>query len=202
MTTDHRAIEELLEAPLPKPAPGLYAALARRAAAEGIADVTYAVADTAIGRLVLARTPLGLVRVAFAAPEEVAADLATRISPRVLEAPAALDDERRQLDDYLAGRRRTFDLQLDWRLSQGFRRAALAAIAAIPYGSTASYGDVAQGAGNAAAVRAAGSACRTNPLVVVVPCHRVVRGDGTLGGYAGGMDAKRRLLELEGVLAA
>jgi methylated-DNA-[protein]-cysteine S-methyltransferase len=178
------------------PAP-LVRRVAQRAHAEGLLDVAVATEDTPVGRLVLARTPRGLVRVAYGPLDAVEAELAARISPRVLEAPAALDAERRQLDDYFAGRRRTFDLELDWQLATGFRGAVLHAIARIPFGGTASYRDVAGEAGNARAVRAAGTACATNPLVVVVPCHRVVRSDGGIGGYAGGLDAKRTLLALE-----
>jgi len=125
-------------------------------------------------------------------------DLADRISPRVLAAPARLDAAARELDDYFAGRRRDFDLPLDWRLARGFRAIVLHHLATdVGYGRTASYGTLAALAGNPKAVRAVGTACATNPLPVVVPCHRIVRSDGGLGNYAGGVEAKRALLDLE-----
>lgn len=177
----------------------------RRAADEGLVDVAYAWTDTPIGPLLLAATPEGLVRIGFGAgenPDAVLDDLARRVSPRVLEAPARLDEARRELDEYFEGRRRRFDLRLDWRLaSPGFRRRALEAIAAIPYGTVRTYADIAASAGNPKAVRAAGTACGSNPIPVVVPCHRVLRTGGGLGGYGGGLDKKRLLLTLEGVLA-
>ena len=124
-------------------------------------------------------------------------DLAARISPRVLEDPARLDEERRELDDYFAGHRQGFELPIDWQLSHGFHLRARHGIAAIPYGETRTYTDLARGAGNERAVRAAGSACSRNPIPLVVPCHRVLRSDGSLGGYAGGLEMKERLLEIE-----
>jgi methylated-DNA-[protein]-cysteine S-methyltransferase len=175
------------------------AALRERAAAEGLLDVAYATADSPFGTLLLAKTPQGLVRVGL--PNEdvdaLLVDLAGRISPRVLEAPAGLDEERRELDDYFAGRRRRFELPIDWQLSHGFHLRARQGIAAIPYGETRTYTDLARGAGNERAVRAAGSACSRNPIPLVVPCHRVLRSDGSLGGYAGGLGMKERLLALE-----
>ena len=123
--------------------------------------------------------------------------LARQVSPRIMLSPGRLDDASRQLSEYFARTRRTFDLPLDLRLSSGFRRNVLAHLPTIGYGHTESYAQVAQAAGNARAVRAVGSACATNPLPVIVPCHRVVRSDGTLGGYVGGADAKRSLLTLE-----
>jgi methylated-DNA-[protein]-cysteine S-methyltransferase len=173
--------------------------LRERAADEGLLDIAYASADSPFGTLLLARTPQGLLRLGL--PNEDAeamlADLAGRVSPRVLEAPAALDQERRELDDYFAGRRHDFDLPIDWQLSSGFLLRARHGIAAIPYGETRTYTDLARGAGNERAVRAAGSACSRNPIPLVVPCHRVLRSDGSLGGYAGGLEMKRRLLEME-----
>jgi methylated-DNA-[protein]-cysteine S-methyltransferase len=129
--------------------------------------------------------------------EATLSDLAARISPRVLEAPAQLDRERRELEDYFEGRRQEFDLPIDWQLSHGFLLRARQGIAAIPYGETRTYADLARGAGNERAVRAAGSACSRNPIPLVVPCHRVVRSDGSMGLYAGGVEMKRKLLELE-----
>jgi methylated-DNA-[protein]-cysteine S-methyltransferase len=173
--------------------------LRERAAAEGLLDVAYATADSPFGTLLLAKTPRGLVRLAL--PEEDAeatlVDLAGRISPRVLEAPARFDEERRELDDYFEGRRHEFDVPIDWQLSHGFMLQARQGIAAIPYGETRTYADLARAAGNERAVRAAGSACSRNPIPLVVPCHRVVRSDGTPGLYAGGVEMKKRLLDLE-----
>jgi methylated-DNA-[protein]-cysteine S-methyltransferase len=173
--------------------------LGERAAAEGLLDVAYATAESPFGELLLARTPQGLVRIGLPGedPDALLVDLAGRISPRVLESPAGLDRERRELDDYFAGRRRSFDLPIDWQLSRGFLLRARQGIAAIPYGETRTYTDLARGAGNERAVRAAGSACSRNPIPLVVPCHRVLRSDGSLGGYAGGLAMKERLLALE-----
>lgn len=173
--------------------------LADRAAAEGLLDVAYANVDSPFGPLLLASTPRGLVKLSLPNfdPEETLEDLAARISPRVLEAPGRLDDARRQLDLYFAGRLREFDLPLDWQLSKGFRRRALRAIDRIPYGGTRSYTQIAKTAGNERAVRAAGTACGSNPLPIVVPCHRVLRTGGALGGYGGGLPMKQALLELE-----
>ena len=173
--------------------------LRERAAAEGLLDVAYATADSPFGTLLLAKTPQGLVRVGLPNEdfEPMLADLAGRISPRILEAPARLDEERRELDDYFTGRRHGFELPIDWQLSHGFHLRARQGIAAIPYGETRTYTDLARGAGNERAVRAAGSACSRNPIPLVVPCHRVLRSDGSLGGYAGGLEMKGRLLEME-----
>jgi methylated-DNA-[protein]-cysteine S-methyltransferase len=173
--------------------------LRERAAAEGLLDVAYATVDSPFGTLLLAKTPQGLVRLGLPGEDsdELLADLAGRISPRVLESPAGLDEERRELDDYFAGRRHDFELAIDWQLSHGFLLRARQGIAAIPYGETRTYTDLARGAGNERAVRAAGSACSRNPIPLVVPCHRVLRSDGSLGGYAGGLEMKERLLEME-----
>lgn len=174
--------------------------LAAAAEAEGILDVAYRTVDTPVGPLLLAATEQGLVRVAYPnqGHDAVLQALADRISPRVLHAPARLDPVVRQLDDYFAGRRRRFDVPLDWRLSAGFRSTVLHHLASdVDYGRTASYAALAALAGNPRAVRAVGTACATNPLPVVVPCHRVVRSDGAIGNYAGGVEAKRTLLDLE-----
>src|SRR5664279_4008016 len=178
--------------------------LARRAAEEGLLDVAYTTADSPFGRLLLAQTPKGLVRVGLPNQDydELLVDLSERVSPRVLEAPAELDEVRRELDLYFAGELDSFDLPLDWQLSEGFRLRVLRAIARIPYGQTRSYTQMATSAGNERAVRAAGTACGRNPIPVVVPCHRVLRSSGGLGGYGGGLPMKRALLELEGVLDA
>ena len=181
--------------------PGLHDRLVAAAERHGLLDVAYRTLDTPVGTLLLAATPLGLVRVAYAVEDHdaVLASLAERVSPRVLQAPARLDVTARELDEYFAGTRRAFDVPLDRRLSSGFRAAVLAHLPEIGYGHTESYAQVAAAAGNAKAVRAVGSACATNPLPVVVPCHRVVRSDGSWGGYVGGPDAKQALLTLEGV---
>jgi methylated-DNA-[protein]-cysteine S-methyltransferase len=171
-----------------------------RAEAEGLVDVAYAETDTPVGRLLVAATPRGLVRVSFhgEAHEAVLGELAERLSPRVLEAPSRLDMVRRELEEYFEGGRREFDVPLDWSLTGStFRRRVLERTAKIPYGATASYRDVASAAGNERAVRAAGTALGANPIPIVVPCHRVLRSGGALGGYGGGLDAKRFLLDLE-----
>ena len=176
--------------------------LAARAAAEELLDVAYTTADSPFGPLRLASTPRGLVRVGLPNqdPEDLLAELAARVSPRVLEAAAPLDEARRELDLYFDGKLTEFALPLDWQLSRDFRRRALRAIARIPYGRTRSYTQIATSAGNERAVRAAGTACGTNPIPVVVPCHRVLRSGGGLGGYGGGLPMKEALLRLEGVL--
>jgi methylated-DNA-[protein]-cysteine S-methyltransferase len=177
----------------------LHDRLASEAEAAGLLDISYRTIDTPVGSLLLAATELGLVRVAYANEDHdaVLQSLADHVSPRVLHAPARLDDTARELEEYFAGRRHSFDITLDWRLSKGFRSIVLHALPGISYGRTASYAAVAQLAGNPKAVRAVGSACATNPLPVIVPCHRVVRSDGAMGGYLGGVDAKRILLSLE-----
>jgi methylated-DNA-[protein]-cysteine S-methyltransferase len=175
--------------------------LAGRANDEGLLDVAYTMSDSPFGPLLLAATPHGLVKLSLPGhdPEEALEDLATRISPRVLEAPARLDEARRELDLYFEGKLTEFDLPLDWRLSKDFRRRALHAIDRIPYGKTRSYTEIARSAGNERAVRAAGTACGANPIPIVVPCHRVLRTSGALGGYGGGLPMKEALLKLEGV---
>jgi methylated-DNA-[protein]-cysteine S-methyltransferase len=176
--------------------------LAGRAAEEDLLDVAYTTTDSPFGPLLLARTRKGLVRVGL--PNQDAdgllVDLADRVSPRVLEAPAELDEARRELELYFDGKLDRFDLPLDWRLSDGFQLKVQKAISRIPYGETHSYTEVATRAGNERAVRAAGTACGRNPIPLVVPCHRVLRSGGGLGGYGGGVPMKRGLLELEGIL--
>jgi methylated-DNA-[protein]-cysteine S-methyltransferase len=174
--------------------------LAARAETEGLLDVAFERHETPLGTIVVGATGDGLVRIGLPAEEEdaVLQDLADRVSGRVLRAPrASLARTRTQLDEYFARRRRTFDVPLDWRLAHGFRREVLRATAEIPYGQTSSYRDVATRAGSPGAVRAAGSALATNPLPIVVPCHRVLRSGGALGSYRGGVAAKAALLELE-----
>jgi methylated-DNA-[protein]-cysteine S-methyltransferase len=177
----------------------LRARLADRAQERNLLDVAYRTIDSPVGPLLLAATPLGLVRVAYAREDHdaVLAALAQRISPRVLRAPARLEDAARQLDGYFAHRRRRFELPVDLRLAHGFRRTVLEHLPEVGYGRTVSYAELATEVGNPRAVRAVGTACATNPLPLVIPCHRVVRSDGTPGGYVGGSDVKRVLLELE-----
>jgi methylated-DNA-[protein]-cysteine S-methyltransferase len=176
--------------------------LRKSAAEEGLLDVAYATEDSPFGPLLLAKTRRGLVRVGLPNQDadELLIDLADRVSPRMLEAPAELDPVRRELELYFDGKLDHFDLPLDWRLSGGFRRRVLRAINRIPYGQTRSYTEMARSAGNERAVRAAGTACGANPIPLVVPCHRVLRTGGALGGYGGGLPMKQALLELEGVL--
>jgi len=175
---------------------------AESAEAEGLLDVAYATLDSPFGPLLLAATPRGLVRVNLPNqdPEQALEELAARVSPRVLEAPARLDETRRELDLYFAGKLTEFDLPIDWALARGFRGKVQRAINRIPYGQTRTYTEMARKAGNERAVRAAGTACGTNPIPIVVPCHRVLRSGGGLGGYGGGLPMKEALLELEGVL--
>ena len=177
----------------------LHDRLVARAARDGVLDVAYRTLDTSVGRLLLAATGRGLVRVAFDCEdhERALATIAAEISPRILRAPGRLDAAAREIDEYLSGARRRFDLKLDLSLSRGFRREVLRRLRRIAYGRTASYAAVAEAAGSPRAVRAVGTACATNPLPLVVPCHRVVRSDGTIGQYAGGASVKERLLAME-----
>jgi methylated-DNA-[protein]-cysteine S-methyltransferase len=175
--------------------------LTERAAAEGLLDVAYATVDSPLGQLLVAATPRGLVRLSYGAEGEVLEDLADRLSPRILEAPARLDEVRRELDEYFDGRRSEFDLPIDWSLTRGFTGKVLRATARIDFGKTSTYAEVAGRAGSPRAVRAAGNALGANPIPVVVPCHRVLRTGGALGGYTGGVERKEFLLRLEGVLA-
>ena len=176
----------------------------RRADAEGLIDVAVDVTDTPIGPLALAATAAGVVKVSFGGDEaRVAEEVASEISPRVVRLPSRLDPVRRELDEYFEGRRQRFDVPVDWALSHGFRRTVLQKLFAdIEFGETASYAELAQMAGNPNASRAVGSAMATNPVPIIVPCHRILRTGGALGGYGGGLDVKRRLLVLEGSLLA
>ncbi len=175
--------------------------LVDRAQEEGLVAVAYTRTESPFGDLLVAATPKGLVRVAFlhAYDEDaVLGELADRLSPRVLEAPARLDDVRHQLDDYFAGRRRRFELRTDRVLIRGFARAVLGRTARIPYGSYLTYGEVAAEAGSPRAHRAAGNALAHNPIPIVIPCHRVLRSGGAIGNYGGGPEMKAELLRLEG----
>ena len=173
--------------------------LAVRAEAEGLVDVEYRILDSPFGELLVAATSAGVVRVSFAVEghDRVLGELAASISPRILRASRRTDAVAEQLTDYFEGRRRRFELALDLQLVHGFRRQVVSHLADIAYGTTESYGQVARRAGNARASRAVGSACSHNPLPLVLPCHRVVRSDGSIGQYLGGVEVKRALLELE-----
>lgn len=210
LSADARAAEAVEAAVASEPATlqSLHARLADAAAERDLLDVAYTIAGTALGTLLLATTPVGLIRVAFldAAGDDVAPqnrdavleEIAAHRGPRLLHAPARLDAARRQIDDYLAGRRTRFDLPVDLSGARGFRGEVQALLPTIPYGSTQSYTELAAHAGRPRAARAVGTACATNPLPLIIPCHRVLRADGSLGGYIGGLAAKRALLDLEG----
>ncbi|WP_149361387.1 methylated-DNA--[protein]-cysteine S-methyltransferase [Lolliginicoccus suaedae] len=173
--------------------------LGQQAARDELLDVTICTTDSPVGELLLAATPAGLVRIAFDSEDhdQVLEQLSHALGPRILTSPRALDQARRELDEYFARHRTRFTLPLDWSLTKGFRRTVQEYLPRISYGRTSSYKDVAEAIGNARAIRAVGTACATNPLPIVVPCHRVLRSDGSLGGYLGGLDAKTLLLELE-----
>lgn len=202
MTATGNGAEDLFAA-LPEHDPPtlsrLHARLVTGAESAGRLDIAYRTLDTPVGALLLAATGQGLVRVAYEVQghEQALEQLADEVSPRILEAPQRLEEAARQIEHYFQGRRTRFELPLDQRLSSGFRREVLSRLTDIGYGRTASYAEVAEAAGSPRAVRAVGTACAKNPLPVVVPCHRVVRSDGSPGGYAGGAGAKRVLLGLE-----
>jgi len=178
----------------------LVASALARADADDLVDVAWVVEDTPIGPLTLAATPTGLVRVGFGPEDDVVPEIAAQVSPRVVRLPARLDEVRRQLGDYFSGRRRDFAVPLDRRLSSGYRLAVLEELSRVPYGQTVSYRDLAERTGNPKASRAVGTAMATNPIPIVVPCHRVLRTGGALGGYGGGLDTKVWLLRHEGAL--
>lgn len=182
----------------------LSVALARRADQARLLDVAYAELDSPIGELIVFVTPRGLLRVKYADEpiEGVLADVVERVSPRILRSPSRTDPVRRELDGYFALRRQRFDLPIDWSLVRGFAGGVLRETARIPFGDVRSYGQVAAQAGSPRAARAAGNALGSNPIPIVVPCHRVLHADGKLGGYSGGLDRKRFLLALEGSLPA
>src|SRR3954449_2742828 len=186
------------------PTPDSRAAMERSigaARALGLIDVSYAIEPSPVGDLLVAATSRGLIRIAYNASEtaEIALEeLARRVSPRILEAPAALDDVRRELDEYFDGKRTSFDIPIDWRLHDGFGRRVLRATARIPFGKVLTYADVAAKAGSPRGYRAAGNALGSNRIPIVVPCHRVVASGGKIGGYTGGLERKEYLLDLEG----
>ncbi|MFD7861432.1 methylated-DNA--[protein]-cysteine S-methyltransferase [Streptomyces sp. NPDC059783] len=177
----------------------LHRRLEQAAEQADLIDVAYTTIDSPVGKLLLAATPKGLVRVAYDGEDHdrVLETLGDKLSPRILRAPKRLDEAAREIDEYFARRRRVFDVPLDLSLSHGFRHLVQTHLPEIGYGQTRSYKEMAELVGNPKAVRAVGTACATNPLPIVVPCHRVLRTDGTLGGYIGGLDAKTTLLDLE-----
>ena len=176
------------------------ARLAARAQREGLLDVAYAMVDSPLGPLLAVGTEGGLVMLAYTDDgiDDRLARIADAVSPRILEAPARLDPARRELDEYFAGRRRDFDLPIDWALVHGYARAVLERTAAIPYGEARTYGEISAEAGSPRGARATGNALGSNPIPIVIPCHRVLRSGGVLGGYTGGTERKRFLLDLEG----
>lgn len=200
MITDHRPpspeglLTQLGEAPTPVEA--LRPVLAERALAGGVLDVVYAYLPSPLGTLLLAATPAGITRLAFEHERHVLEELAVSIGPRILEDSARLEPAQRQLEEYFRGQRTHFSVPLDLRVA-GFRRTVIEALPEIGYGTRLSYKDLAARVGNPGAVRAVGSACANNPIPILLPCHRVVRSDGTWGNYRGGPEAKTRLLDLE-----
>jgi methylated-DNA-[protein]-cysteine S-methyltransferase len=188
--------------PAAGPPPSALAALAERAEREGLLDVAYAHVDSPFGPLTVAATPRGLVRVAYPehSVDDVLVRLSQEVSPRILEAPERIDRVRAELEGYFEGRVRRFETPIDWSVTRGFFAKVLKATARIGYGRVRTYAEVAAAAGSAKAVRAAGNGLGSNPMPVVVPCHRVVRTGGGLGGYTGGLYRKEYLLSLEGSL--
>jgi methylated-DNA-[protein]-cysteine S-methyltransferase len=194
---EHRELEELMTAAVKSATEGF----ARRAEAEALVDIAYTTVDSPFGPLLAAVTDRGLVTLVIDGDDEAHLDrLAREVSPRILEAPARIDGLRRELDEYFDGRRREFDTPVDWTLVRGFSLKVLEATAAIPYGMVSTYKDMAIQAGSPKAARAAGNALGSNPIPIVVPCHRVLHSGGGLGGYGGGLPMKEFLLHLEGAL--
>jgi methylated-DNA-[protein]-cysteine S-methyltransferase len=192
---------------LPGEAAALAARTTARAADEGIAEIAYARVDSPVGRLVAVTTQRGLARIAYELEngglDSILDDVALKLSPAIVEAPARLDRVRRELEEYFEGRRQGFEVDLDWSLTTtGFRRRVLQECARIPFGATSTYKQMAIAAGSPTAFRAAGGALGSNPIPIVVPCHRVLASGGGLGGYTGGLERKRRLLSIEGGMLA
>ncbi|MDQ4005457.1 MAG: methylated-DNA--[protein]-cysteine S-methyltransferase [Actinomycetota bacterium] len=179
------------------------AGLGDRAAAAGLLDVSYGEVDSPLGVLLVAATRKGLVRLAYPDEERdrVLEGLAAEVSPRLLESSARLDVVRRGLEAYFEGRTRELELEVDYALTKGFVRRVLRATARIPFGELSTYRVVARRAGSPNAYRAAGNALGSNPIPIVVPCHRVIHSTGGLGGYTGGLERKEFLLKLEGALS-
>lgn len=201
--TNTQTISAVLSAGVAEDAEAAAARLTERAEAEGLVDVAYATYDSPVGTGIVAATERGLVSVGLPNHdlEDLLERLAVTISPRVLEAPARLDTARRELDQYFAGSRREFDLELDWRMiTPGFYARVLRATSRLPFGATSTYGEIASEAGNPRAYRAAGTALGNNPLPLVIPCHRIVRTGGDIGNYGGGRPMKEFLLRHERAL--
>jgi methylated-DNA-[protein]-cysteine S-methyltransferase len=197
-------VERALRAPegLNEQAAEAARSLVARADRDGLVDVAYGTVDSPLGPILAAVTPRGLVRVSYQDEVHVLEELSEALSPRVLASPRGTEQVRRELEEYFAGRRHRFEVSIDWTLtSEGFFRRVLRATARVPYGSVTAYRDVAARAGNPRAYRAAGNALGSNPIPIVVPCHRVVHSGGGLGGYTGGLERKKFLLGLEGALA-
>lgn len=188
------SVEDRLRAGLPS-GPSARAVAGFMERSGDLVDVRYATADSPVGPLLVAASAKGLVRIDYRGPDALE-DVASDVSPRILRGD--LDRERRELEEYFAGRRRAFDVPVDWSIMRGFTRKVLRQTARLEYGETASYGEVARRAGSPRAARAAGNALGSNPVPIVVPCHRVLHAGGGLGGYGGGLDRKRFLLDLEG----
>ena len=175
--------------------------IAAAAEAAGLLDIAYATTDSPLGRLLLATTPAGLVRLAYLEGQDedtLLEELSVKVSPRALAVPRKLDEPRRELDQYFSGNRDRFEVALDWRLVRGFGRRVLEATARVPFGSVSTYKQVATEAGSPRASRAAGNALGANPIPIIVPCHRILHSTGGLGGYTGGLERKRTLLAIEG----
>ena len=177
---------------------------AEAAMAANLADVAFWTVASPVGDLLVAVTRGGLVRIAYAdeTRDEVLAHLAREVSPRILESARATDPVRRELEGYFAGERLRFDLKVDRQLIRGVAREVLAATGRVPFGQTTTYGELAVRIGRPRAARAVGNALGSNPIPIVIPCHRVLRAGGLLGGYAGGLDRKQALLQLEGAIAS
>ena len=198
-----QALSKAARADVAAPAEAAAGRVAGRAADQGLLDVAYTTLDTPVGPVLVAATQRGLVRISFGDDfdlDRVLIELSTRVSPRVVEAPRYFDAVRRELEEYFEGRRTSFGLPLDWQLTGGFSRRVLRHTAQIPYGSVSTYREMAQRAGSPRGARAAGNALGSNPIPIVVPCHRVLHSGGGLGGYGGGLEHKVFLLELEGAI--
>jgi methylated-DNA-[protein]-cysteine S-methyltransferase len=203
MSKLEKALSRAAHADISEAAGAAAGRLAEQAVSDGLLDVAYTTVESPVGPVLVAATPRGLVRISFCShydPDDVLHELSNRISPRVVEAPAYFDAVRKELDEYFQGRRTSFNLPLDWQLTGGFSRRVLRHTARIPYGRVSTYKDMAAAAGSPRGARAAGNALGSNPIPIVVPCHRVLHSGGGLGGYGGGLDNKVLLLKLEGAI--